>query len=355
MIPIASPLIGEEEKAAVLEVLGSGQLAQGRKVKEFEEAFAAWCGVKYAIATSSGTAALHVALLAHEVGADDEVMTTPFSFIASANCALYVGARPTFADIELGTFTLDVDDVRQRITNRTKAIIPVHLYGQMCEMNAFAEMAERYGLILVEDACQAHGAALNGKGVGAFGTACYSFYPTKNMTTSEGGMITTNDARIADRARLIREHGSSKRYVHDCLGFNFRMTDISAALGLVQLKKVNGWNEQRRRHAAYLSERLSRVEGVIPPFVREGATHVFHQYTIRVKDRELITKKLMDHGIGFGVYYPTPIHQQPLYRKMGFRDYLPNAELASAEVVSLPIHPSLSQDDLNSIVEAVRA
>jgi len=355
MIPLARPQIGEEEKAAVLEVLASGQLAQGPRVREFEERFAAWCGVKYAVATSSGTSALHVALLAHEIGSGDEVITTPFSFIASANCALYVGARPVFVDIEPDYFTLDPAQVAERITPRTRAVLAVHLFGQPCDMDALAAVAEAHNLILIEDACQSHGATFNGRKVGAWGTACYSFYPTKNMTTIEGGMITTHDARIAERARLLRDHGSPKRYHHEIVGYNLRMTDLQAALGLAQLAKVDAWNAQRQANAAYLTERLAGVAGVSTPRLRERATHVFHQYTLRLGDRDAMVQRLTQHGIGVAVHYPTPIHQQPVYRQLGYADSLPQAEAASREVLSLPVHPSLSTRDLELIVEAVAA
>ncbi len=355
MIPLARPQIGEEEKAAVLEVLASGQLAQGPRVREFEERFAAWCSVKYAVATSSGTSALHVALLAHEIGPGDEVITTPFSFIASANCALYVGARPVFVDIEPDYFTLDPAQVAERITPRTRAVLAVHLFGQPCDMDALAAVAEAHNLILIEDACQSHGATFNGRKVGAWGTACYSFYPTKNMTTIEGGMITTHDARIAERARLLRDHGSPKRYHHEIVGYNLRMTDLQAALGLAQLAKVDAWNAQRQANAAYLTERLAGVAGVSTPRLRERATHVFHQYTLRLGDRDAMVQRLTQHGIGVAVHYPTPIHQQPVYRQLGYADSLPQAEAASREVLSLPVHPSLSTRDLELIVEAVAA
>lgn len=353
MIPIAHPQIGEEEKAAVLEVMASGQLVQGPRVREFEERFAAWCGVKYAVAVSSGTSALHVAMLAHEIGPGDEVITSPFSFIASANCALFVGARPVFVDIEPDYFTLDPSQIASFITPRTRAIVPVHLYGQPCDMEAIAALAQAHNLLIIEDACQAHGAKSQGRMVGAWGTACYSFYPTKNMTTIEGGMITTNDAQVAERARLLRNHGSPKRYQHEAIGYNLRMTELQAAIGLVQLKKVDAWTVQRQANAAYLTKRLANLEGVSPPRIREKATHVFHQYTVRVANREAVTQRLSQHGVDFGVHYPLPIHQQPLYRHLGYQDHLPEAEAASREVLSLPVHPSLSANDLDLIVEAV--
>lgn len=353
MIPISRPLIEDEEKNAVLAALSSGQLAQGPRVREFEEKFAEWCGAKYGIATTSGTTALQVAMLAHGIGADDEVITTSFSFIASANCALYVQAKPVFADIEPTYFTLDPAEVERRITPRTRAIVVVHLFGQACDMAALSQIAAAHNLVIIEDACQAHGAKFNGQMVGHWGTACYSFYPTKNMTTIEGGMITTNDPQVAERAKLIREHGSPKRYLHESLGYNFRMTDPQAAVGIVQLRKLPGWNERRQANAAYLTEKLSQIEGIATPPVRSGAEHVFHQYTIRVPGRAALIERLTQAGIGFGVYYPLPIHQQPLYRQLGYQDRLPNTEAAAEQVLSLPVHPSLAQADLDRIVEVI--
>jgi dTDP-4-amino-4,6-dideoxygalactose transaminase len=353
MIPIARPQIGEEEKAAVMAVLVSGQLAQGPRVHEFEERFAAMCGVKYAVATSSGTSALHIAMLAHDIGPGDEVITTPFSFVASANCALYVGARPVFADIEPDYFTLDPAEIERHITPKTRAIVPVHLYGQACNMETLAEVARAHNLIIIEDACQAHGASLNGRPVGSWGTACYSFYPTKNMTTIEGGIITTNDAQVADRARLLRDHGSPKRYTHQILGYNLRLTDLQAAIGLAQLPKLAAWNVQRQANAAYLTSKLKDVAGLQTPAVREGAEHVFHQYTVRLENRDEVLPKLTEKGIGFGIHYPTPIHQQPLYCELGYRDHLPQAEAACQQVLSLPVHPSLSTAELDAVVAAI--
>jgi dTDP-4-amino-4,6-dideoxygalactose transaminase len=296
---------------------------------------------------------LHVALAAHGLGSGDEVVTSPFSFIASANCILYVGARPVFADIEEAYFTIDPQQIRERITPRTKAILPVHLYGQICDMELISQIAQEYHLAIIEDACQAHGARLNGRPVGSWGTACYSFYPTKNMTTIEGGMITTNDAAIAEKARLVRNHGSRRRYEHDMLGFNFRMTDMQAAIGLAQLRKIDRWNLQRQANAAYISSKIASLTGVAVPKVREGSDHVYHQYTLRVADRERAVSVLKEKGIGFGIHYPTPIHKQPLYQELGYEDSLPRAEAACHEVLSIPVHPALTEADLESIASAV--
>lgn len=351
MIPIAQPLIGEEEKEAVMAVLGSGMLAQGPKVEEFERAFAAMCGVRYAVATSSGTTALHLALLAHDIGPGDEVITSPFTFIASANAILFVGARPVFVDIDESSYNIDPSLIEARITPRTKALLPVHLFGNPCDMEAIMAIAARHGLVVIEDAAQAHGASINGKKVGSFGTGCFSFYPTKNMTTAEGGMVTTNDEQVAERVRLLRNHGMKRRYYHDCLGYNFRMTELQAALGLVQLAKLEVFNQKRIANARYLTEHL---QGVVTPQVRDGYRHVFHQYTIRVQgNRDQMVEQLREQGIGVGIYYPLPVHQQPIYRELGYTDRLPVAEAISQQVLSLPVHPALSQADLERIAEAV--
>jgi len=352
-IPIAKPQLGEEEKAAVMAVLDSGMLAQGQRVAEFEARFAEFCGVRHAVAVASGTASLWLTMLAHEIGVGDEVITTPFSFIASSNCILYVGARPVFVDIEPDTGLIDAAAIEAKITERTRAILPVHLYGQPCDMAAIMEIAGHHNLIVVEDACQAHGATFEGQPVGSFGTGCFSFYPTKNMTTGEGGIITTDDDALAQRLRLLRNHGQSQRYQHDVLGYHFRTTDIQAAIGLVQLEKLPAWNEQRIANASYLSERL---QGVRLPVVRPNRRHVFHQYTIRLPgDRQAFQDHLREQSVGTAIHYPRPIHQQPLYLSLGYDDMLPQAEATSREVLSLPVHPALSQSDLDRIVAAVNS
>lgn len=353
MIPIARPMIGEEEKRAVLEVLESGMLAQGSRVEAFEHAFAAMCGATHAIATSSGTTALHVALLAHGIGPGDEVITTPFTFIASANSILYVGAKPVFVDIEPSSFNLDPTLVERAITPRTRALLPVHLFGLPCDMAALSDIATLHGLAIIEDACQAHGAEHLGHRVGSFGTACFSLYPTKNITSAEGGMVTTMDDAVAERCRLLRQHGMRRRYYHDEIGYNFRMTDVHAAIGLEQLHKLERFNAARAANTAFYNQHLC---GVTTPVVPEGYHHVYHQYTIRVPDgkRDALAEYLQQQGIGTGIYYPVPIHQQTYYtERLGYRLHLPEAERAAREVLSLPIHPSLSRSDLETVVTAV--
>ncbi len=352
MIPIAKPLMGDEEKEAIIAVLESGMLAQGPKVEEFERAFAAMCGVRHAVATSSGTTALHLALLAHGIGPGDEVITSPFTFIASANSILFVGARPVFVDIDESSYNIDPTLIEARITSRTKALMPVHLFGNPCDMEAIMDIAARHGLVVIEDAAQAHGASINGKKVGSFGAGCFSFYPTKNITTAEGGMVTTDDDQVAEKVRLLRNHGMKRRYYHDFLGYNFRMTDLQAALGLAQLAKLEDFNEKRIANARYLTEHLRDV--IITPQVKGGHRHVFHQYTIRVNEkRDWMVEQLRERGIGTGIYYPLPVHKQPVYQELGYTDHLPVAEAMSRKVLSLPVHPALSQAELDRIVETV--
>jgi dTDP-4-amino-4,6-dideoxygalactose transaminase len=313
------------------------------------------CGVRHAIATTSGTTALHVVLMAHGIGPGDEVITSPFTFISSANSVLFTGARPVFVDIERETFNIDPDQIEAAIMPRTKAILPVHLFGLPANMEAIMEIAARHGLAVIEDACQAHGAAYGGQRVGSFGTGTFSLYPTKNITSAEGGMITTNDDEIAERCRVLRQHGMRRRYYHDELGYNFRMTDVHAAIGLAQLEKLARFNAARRENARYLSARL---QGVVTPVVPDGYHHVFHQYTIRVPDgrRDALVDYLHDQEIGCGIYYPVPIHQQTYYREeLGYDDRLPEAERAAEEVLSLPVHPALTRTDLDRVVAAVNA
>jgi perosamine synthetase len=353
MINIAKPQIGAEEKQAVLDVLESGIIAQGPRVKAFEEAFAEFCGVKYAVATTSGTTALHTALLAMGIGEGDEVITSPFTFIASANSILYVGAKPVFVDIDPATYNLNPALIEAAITPATKAIMPVHLFGLSCDMGSIMEIANKHNLLVVEDACQSHGAKFQGQTTGSFGVGTFSFYPTKNMTSAEGGMITTNDERIAETCRVIRQHGMRRRYYHDELGFNFRMTDVQAAIGLEQLRKLPAFNQARRANAQYYDRHLN---GVIPPCEPEGYEHVYHQYTLRVKDgrRDALRDYLKENGIGSEVYYPVPIHQQTFYtQKLGYNMSLPEAESAAAEVLSIPVHPGLAPEDLGLVADAI--
>lgn len=372
MISIARPLLGDEEAAAALRVLASGQLAQGEQVALFERCFAEMCGVAEAVAVSSGTAALHLALLAHDIGPGDEVITTALSFAATANVILLAGATPVFVDVEPDTYNIDPARVGAAITPRTRAILPVHLYGNPCDMRQLERIARTHGLIIIEDACQAHAARVDDRAVGGFGTGCFSFYATKNMTTGEGGMVTTNQPVIAERVRLLRSHGQQARYYHTTIGYNMRMSEMQAAIGLVQLRKLERLNELRISHAHVLTERLGAL--LQTPVVRPGHRHVYHQYTIRVPDdRDHWAAQLHARGIGTGIHYPTPIYQQPFYRdsRARFRVsvpergaqtqyepcdlHLPETEKAARQVLSLPVHPALSEDDLATIVREVVA
>jgi perosamine synthetase len=356
-IPVAAPQIEDEEKAAVMSVLSSGQLAQGPITEAFEREFAEWCGVAHAVAVNSGTAALHLLMLAHGLGEGDEVITSPFTFVASANAALFVGARPVFVDIERETYCLDPALVEAAITPRTRAIMPVDLYGHPAQVEELREIAYRRGIMLFEDACQAHGAAIGGRKAGGLGVdATFSFYPTKNMTTAEGGMVTTGDASIAEKVGVLRQHGAAQRYHHDLLGYNFRMTDIAAAIGREQLAKLDRFNERRRRNASVLDEQLAGTPGVVTPRERRGYRHVYHQYTVLIEgDRDRFAERLRELGVGTAVHYAVPVHRQPLYAGLGYGEVsMPVAEHAAEHVLSLPVHPSLSDSDLDRIVDAVR-
>jgi len=351
-IPVAKPLIAEEEKRAALEVLDSGQLAQGARTEQFERAFADYIGTRHAIAVNSGTAALIVALQAAGVGPGDEVITSPFSFIATATSIIACGAKPVFADVDPFDLNLDPNRVEDLITDRTRAIMPVHLYGHPARIAEIQEICEDNDLALVEDAAQAHGAEHQGQRVGSFGIGCFSFYPTKNMTTGEGGVITTNDDEIARMARIIRNHGQERRYYHEHFGLNWRMTDLAAAIGLVQLTHLEAWNEARIANAQALSSKITAAE---TPRVREGDRHVFHQYTIRLaNDRDGVQARLQEAGIGSAIHYPVPIHRQPIMQQLGLGEAdVPMAEAAAQSVLSLPVHPSLTPEDIDYIAETV--
>lgn len=361
MIPIAKPLISDEEINAVIDVLKSGMLAHGKEVEAFEKEFAQYLGAKHGIAVVNGTAALDVALKALKIKPGDEVITTPFTFMASSNVILFQGAKPVFADIDEKTFNLDPNEVLEKINDKTKAIIVVHLYGQPADMKAFKEIAGDYNLYLVEDCAQAHGAEFEGQKVGTFGDiAAFSFYPTKNMTTGEGGMVVTNNDELAERAKLIRSHGQTKKYLQEDLGYNLRMTNIAAAIGRVQLKKLDEWNNKRIENAKLLTEGISKIKGLTPPYVDPRVKHVFHQYVIRVEDdfplgRDELMERLREKGIGTAVHYPIPVHHQPFYQKLGYpRDICPNAIEASKRVLSLPVHPAVMREDVEYIIQTLR-
>jgi perosamine synthetase len=354
-------VIGEDEIHQVKKVLSSGMLAQGKLVEEFEHKFARYVGVKYAVATSSGTAALHTALASLGIGKNDEVITTDFSFVSSASSILMQDAMPVFCDIDAVTYNVSSDLIEEKITNRTKAILPVHLYGHPCDMKEIMEIARDHNLFVVEDACQAHGARFHDRMVGSFGNVgVFSFYPTKNMIVGEGGMITTDDVEVAKKAKVFRNHGQSERYLHEVLGYNYRMTDVAGAIGLEQLRRLDEFNMRRIQNADFLTRCIEK-EGLVLPHKREGVKHVFHQYTIRVEtgfplSRDELAGYLKTKGVGCGIYYPLPLHRQPLFRNRGYTDgtvHCPVACEMSEKVLSLPVHPGVSSDDLEYIVECI--
>lgn len=361
MIPISKPQIGDAEKRAVLDVLDSGMLVQGPRVAELEKRWAETCQTRHAIALSNGTAALHTALLAHGIGPGDEVITSSFTFIASVNSIVFTGARPVFVDILPCCFNLNPDLIEAAITPRTKAIMPIHLFGYPAQMERILAIAERHSLQIIEDAAQAIGATYDGKPTGSFGTGCFSLYATKNVHSGEGGMITTNDDALARACRLIRAHGMERRYYHDVLGYNFRLSDLHAAIGIEQLKKLHQFTESRQRNAAFLNAHIRNPRVALPaqpcmsmPVCK--AAHVWHQYTIRILsgDRDGAARSLMDSGVGTGVFYPVPAHKQKHLVAMGLGGVdLPETERASREVLSLPVHPGLSDADLETIAAAV--
>jgi dTDP-4-amino-4,6-dideoxygalactose transaminase len=350
-IPPAKPLIGDEEREAVDRVLRSGMLAQGPEVKAFEQEFAEHFGLGRAcVAVNSGTSGQHLGLLSSGVKAGDEVIVPSFTFAATANSVALTGATPVFADISADDFGLDPASVEASITDRTVGIMPVHLYGHPAKMDELMAIADKHGLQVFEDAAQAHGASLNGTPVGAFGSfGMFSLYPTKNMTSGEGGMVSVATDEIEHLMRLYRNQGMEKQYHNEVVGFNTRMTDIHAAIGREQLKKVDAWTKQRQENAAFLTTNLV---GVTPPPVADGAVHVYHQYTVRVpEDRDGLAKALKDeYNVGSGMFYPVPNHRLAPFQ---VEVDLPETEKAARECLSLPVHPSLSQDDLERIVAAV--
>jgi dTDP-4-amino-4,6-dideoxygalactose transaminase len=345
-----------EEELAVLEVMRSGALAQGRRVQAFEQAFAEVVGARYAIATSNGTTALYLALVAHGIGPGDEVITSPLTFIATANAIAQTGARPVFADVD-NSLNLDPLAAAALINERTKGIMPVHLHGNPCDVEAFVALAEERGLALIQDACQAVGATIAGKPLGVFGTATYSFYATKNITTGEGGMVVTNDPAVAHTCASLRHQAySSEPYVHDAVGYNYRMTEMQAAIGVVQLARLEAITEHRRNNARYFDEHIDSSSFTRPRIACERR-HVYHQYTLRVTSggatrRDGVRNALETAGIGTGVYYPVPVHRQPAYRG-DVNPPCPEAEAAAAEMFSIPVHPGVDDADRAAIAEAV--
>ncbi|TAM78655.1 MAG: DegT/DnrJ/EryC1/StrS family aminotransferase [Chloroflexota bacterium] len=355
MIPLSRPDIGPAEEAAVLEVLRSGMLAMGRRTAAFEEAWAAYCGVRHAILMANGTLAQEAVLRGLGIGPGDEVICPSFTFNATASVVLQVGARPVFVDVRAEDFCLDPDRVEAAVTPRTKAIMPVHLYGLMADMDPLVAIAERHRLTIIEDAAQAHGATYRGRRAGTFGPAMFSLYATKNLMTGEGGFATTDDDALADRIRLYRNHGMRQRYYHEALGTNFKPTDLAAALGLAQMERLDERTAQRRQNAARLTAGL---RGYLTPGLPEGREHVWHQYTMRFPgERDAVAAGLAERGVGTLVYYPVPVHRQAYLQAFvpGAAELdLPVTEQLAAEVLSIPVRPNLTEAELEAVIVAVR-
>lgn len=363
LIRLARPDLGPAEIAAVSEVIRSGIIATGPQVRRFEEAFAAYIGVRHAVAVANGTVALHAALACAGIGPGDVVVTTPFTFIATANAIIHCGARPEFSDIDPDTFNLCPTALDETLTKLkregtpAKAVLLVHLFGLPCDMDGLARVAEKHDVLLIEDAAQAHGAAWKGRRVGSFGAAgTFSFYATKNLATGEGGMVVTNSDDIARKVRQMVNHGRIGHYEHAVLGYNYRLNDIAAAIGLVQLGKLDTFNLRRRANAEALNRGLADNAPLQLPVEPTGCIHVYHHYTVRHPQRDRLAVALQKQGVETGVIYPLALHQQPFYAELGYSNRsLPEAERAAREVLSLPVHPGLSPKDIEKVITAVRS
>lgn len=360
MIPITQVQFGREEEELVLSVLRSGNIAQGKLVAEFEQKFAEMSGVKHAIAVNNGTTSLVAALQVLDLSPADEVITSPFTFVATVNAILEAGAKVRFADINEEDFNLNPQSVKQNLSNETKVIIPVHLYGQMADMGALCVIAGENELAIIEDSAQSHCATYEGKSAGSFGIGSFSFYATKNLTTGEGGIITTNDDLIADKLRILRNQGMRERYVYEVAGHNYRLTDLQAAVVLPQLDRYSSIVEKRSLNAAFLTSGLSNIPGIITPKVMPGRGHVWHQYTLRVTSDALVTReefiaKLTEQGIGSGIYYPKLIGDYEAYASNPnvLISDTPVAKQVANQAVSIPVHQGLSNEDLVKIVETI--
>lgn len=343
--------------AAVSRVLENASFILGEEVESFERAFAAYNGTRYAVGVDSGTAALQLALMACDIGPGDEVITTPMTFIATAAAVSHVGATPVFVDIDPRTYNLDPARIEAAITPRTKAILPVHLYGQPCEMDGILEVAKRHGLRVIEDACQAVGASYRGRRAGSLGDAgCFSFYPAKNLgAAGDGGMLITDDESLADRVRKLRDHGRISKYSHGVIGFTYRLDGLQAAILNVKLPHVDAWNEARRRHAAHYSALLNEIPSLTVPCECEGCRSIYHVYALRAPRRDALLDHLRGKGIGASIHYPLPVHQQPAYAFMNIpAGSFPVAEVFSQEEISLPIYPEMTAGQIEEVVAAIR-
>lgn len=355
MVNMACPCLGEEEKEAIGKIIDSGMIACGNITTEFENRFSAYVGVKHGIGTTSGTTALEVAIKALGLGQGDKILTTAYSFIASTNAILYAGATPIFADIKEESFNIDPQDIDRIVSKNPdiKALLIVHLFGKACDMDRIMELVKKHHLLLIEDCAQAHGCKWKGRTVGTFGdVAAYSFYPTKNMTTGEGGMVLTSNDDVAERARMLINHGMKIRYHHEIVGYNYRMTNLAASIGLCQLEKLKQMNKARQEHAKVYDEGISNTKIILP---KKDQGHVYHQYTIRVVDelRNNFIRYLDQNQIGYGVFYPLTIPEQKCYENFAFlKNYL-HADIIKEQVVSIPVHPKLKREELDYVVEKI--
>ncbi len=359
-IPLMRPVVDKEMVEAAVNALQNERLVLGESVHKFEEEFARYCGTSHAISTGSGTAALQIALQALNLDSMDGVITTPFSFIASANAVVHAGIKPSFADVEHYGFNLDPSAVEQGLKSNTKAVIPVHLYGQPARMDEFHDLAKDKGLMLVEDACQAHGAEVGGKRTGALGdVACFSFYTSKNMTVAgDGGMIVTSDDKVAETARSLRDCGRQSKYVMSRIGYTSRLNTVNAAIGRVQLRRLDSWNDARREIASEYRKRLQDVPGIeLPPEDRLEERSVYHLFVIRSKHRDEIAARLQANGVETGVHYPVPIHLQTPYRRLyGYKEGMfPFSEALADQVLSLPVYPGLTIDEVDYVSRQLKA
>jgi dTDP-4-amino-4,6-dideoxygalactose transaminase len=354
MIPIARPDLGQEEIDALADVIHSGMVAQGPRVAELERRFAEYTGVKHCVATANGTLALMAIFEGLGIGPGDEVVTVSHTFAATANAILSTGANPVFVDVEPDTYLIDAKRIEAAITPRTRAIVPVHLYGLVADMDMIGAIADRHGLNVVEDACQAHGATYRHRRAGSFGHGGFSLYATKNMTTAEGGFVTTDDDELADWIRRYRNQGMRARYQFEILGFNYRMTDLNAAIGLVQLDKLPGGIDRRRVIAARYDEAFAGLP-IRTPIVPEGRTHVYHQYVLDIGPaRDQVLAALRDAGVGADIYYPLPVHRQGYIQERGLHAELPVTDRLAAETLALPIYPRLTDDEQATVIDAVK-
>ncbi|HOI94712.1 MAG TPA: DegT/DnrJ/EryC1/StrS family aminotransferase [Syntrophobacter fumaroxidans] len=359
-IYMADTRLTEEEISAAVEVLASGELRQGPHVEAFEKSFAGFTGGKFAVASNSGTAALHLAYLTF-LQPGDEVLVPSFTFIASASAVVLAGGTPVFCDIDPDTFTIDVDDAEGKITARTRAVAPVHLFGNACAVDRIRTLATKYNLKIVWDAAQAHGTQYNGCDIGSLGDfVCYSFYPTKNLFVGEGGMTLTDNEAAADLIRLFRSHGQAQKYRHTLIGYNYRMTDVEASIGAKQMKRLPDMLEARRRHAARFTRVLGEIDGLKIQRVQENSAHSYHQYCFLLDptrlglDREAFRERIRSNGVMSGIHYPLGLHEQPVFQNLLGRVSLPVTEDVRSRIVAIPVHHALSKSDVDHVIASIK-